>query len=167
MHNETFSKSNILLAAAGNENRNNGGPRKRSRTKPTRKRGIGRPQKYALVLWSLHDDELYTAATVANRAVALELVDASSEKRIELDRQRIRIAMGRYANNHEFPDNGDGNVRLRGQAPTPGWWGRRWKEHADPLTEEQYRQFTELLERMDVTDRDNLLFQVRRLDSGN
>jgi len=85
------------------------------------KRGIGRPQKYAMVLWSLRDDVLYSAATVANRAIQLGMTGAARMKDADLERQRIRIAMGRFVNNHAFPDNGDGNVRLKGQAPTPGW----------------------------------------------
>jgi hypothetical protein len=34
--------------------------------------------------------------------------------------------MGRFSNNRDFPDEGDGMVTIRGQAPTPAWYGWRW-----------------------------------------
>ena len=160
MNSDSFSETAVLLTAPAGGGKSNGGPRPQSG--PIQKRSIGRPQKYALALWALCDDELYTATTVANRAIELNLIDTSPPRRAEQERQRIRIAMGRYVNNHTFPDNGDGNVRLRGQAPTPGWLGRRWKEHADPLTRGQYNQLVALLEQAQVANRAHLLAVVRR-----
>ena len=88
------------------------------------KKKIGRPQKYADLLNKLEDDGLYTPATIARLGLSDFLGDETDEK---LVMQRIRIAMVRYSNLHEFPDEGDGFVKISGQAPVPGWFGWRWK----------------------------------------
>ncbi len=97
------------------------------------KRPIGRPMKYRKILQRLENDDLYTPAAIARFAVEAGLVKESRNEPKKLVLQRIRIAMGRFSNNHDFPDEGDGMVTLRGQAPTPGWFGWRWKA---PLLEE-------------------------------
>ena len=38
-----------------------------------------------------------------------------------------RIAMGRFSNNHEFPPEGDGILKFKGNAPVPAWFDWRWK----------------------------------------
>ena len=81
--------------------------------------------KYRKVIETLEEDDLYTPATIA--AFAIEIGFLPLGPNLRLDKQRVRIAMGRFSNNHHFPDEGDGMVTLRGQAPTPGWFGWRWK----------------------------------------
>ncbi|CAM2068602.1 hypothetical protein SCOR_24745 [Sulfidibacter corallicola] len=83
--------------------------------------------KYNKIIEKLVEDELYTPATIAALGEALGMVDTSDPEKRKRDRQRIRIALGRFSNNHNFPDEGDGIVTLKGQAPTPGWFGWRWK----------------------------------------
>jgi len=88
---------------------------------------IGRPMKYKVLLDQLDEDELYTPATITAMAERIGFVKATEPNQRRLEKQRIRISLGRFSNNHGFPDAGDGMVTLRGQAPTPGWFGWRWK----------------------------------------
>ncbi len=86
---------------------------------------IGRPMKYRDLLLALETHELYTPAKVADFAVERGFIPEDF-----VARQRVRIAMGRYTNNHRFPDEGDGLVSSPGQAPTPGWFGWRYRQTA-------------------------------------
>lgn len=83
--------------------------------------------KYDNLVKALEDNKIYTPSTIANFADENNWVDARDPEVRRLELQRIRIAMGRYSNNHGFPDDGDGTVTVRGQPPTPGWYGWRWK----------------------------------------
>lgn len=83
--------------------------------------------KYRRLIEALDDHELYTPAMIAAYACEQGLVDGTDLVEQRKARQRIRIALGRFSNNHDFPDVGDGIVTLRGQAPTPAWYGWRWK----------------------------------------
>ena len=87
----------------------------------------GRPMKYGRILQTLNEDELYTPATIAMIALKSDLCQPANTKEAKRTYQRIRIALGRFSNNHHFPDEGDGIVTIKGQAPTPGWFGWRWK----------------------------------------
>jgi len=75
----------------------------------------------------LKDEQIYTPATIAAFAEANGLLKEVTTAGIKLEKQRIRITMGRFSNNHGFPDQGDGMVTMPGQAPVPGWFGWRWK----------------------------------------
>lgn len=88
---------------------------------------VGRPEKYRAILNQLEPHGLYTPATIANKALAMGLGNFDASRRSKLTHQRVRIAMGRKSNNHQFPDEGDGMVTLPGQAPCPGWFGWRWQ----------------------------------------
>ena len=88
---------------------------------------IGRPMKYRKVIESLNDDDLHTPATIARHAMEAGLISLDHPDP-GLARLRIRIALGRFSNNRQFPDEGDGMVTVPGQSPTPGWFGWRWKE---------------------------------------
>ncbi len=88
---------------------------------------IGRPLKYKLTIKHLIDEHIYSPATIAIYAGSNGLLKATDPAGIRLEKQRIRITMGRFSNNHDFPDQGDGIVTLPGQAPVPGWFGWRWK----------------------------------------
>ena len=95
------------------------------------RRPIGRPSKYSYILRQLVDNDLYTPATVADFALEKGLIKGEDAKALRLARQRVRIAMGRWTNNKGFPDEGDGHIVLKGQSPTPGWFGWRWKATLD------------------------------------
>ena len=58
-------------------------------------------------------------------------VDHWSLEQQNLERQRIRIALGRYSQNHSFPRERDGWVKIRGQAAVPAWFGSHWKRDLD------------------------------------
>lgn len=91
------------------------------------RRPIGRPIKYRKIIEKLEPDTLYTPATIAAFAEAQDLLEETPQENHKLLKQRIRIALGRFSNNRHFPDEGDGMVTIRGQAPTPGWFGWRWQ----------------------------------------
>ena len=123
----------------------------------------GRPQKYAVILWSLADDELFTPAKIAARARKLGLIGpAMNEVHGKLLWQRVRIALGRFSNNHGFPDNGDGLVTLFGQCPTVGWYGRRWKACAQPLDEGDFEKLKAALAHLPIAKRATFLAKVKR-----
>ena len=84
--------------------------------------------KYRNIIVKLDPNTLYTPATIAIFAEEFGFLDTSDFRRLRLAKQRIRIALGRFSNNRQFPDEGDGMVTIRGQAPTPGWFGWRWQE---------------------------------------
>lgn len=90
-------------------------------------RAIGRPMKYHALVKALVDETVYTPSTIAAFALQSGFIRESDPEACNLAKQRIRITLGRFSNNHHFPDGGDGRVTLRGQAPTPGWFGWRWK----------------------------------------
>lgn len=87
---------------------------------------IGRPRKYTPIINQLDPHTLYTPATIAKIAVRLsQPLTEAQEKRTYT---RVRIAFGRFSNNHDFPDEGDGMVTIKGQAPCPAWFGWRWQK---------------------------------------
>lgn len=95
-------------------------------------RPLGRPMKYHVILRQLEDDVLYSPGTISGFAKehGLLLVDGeepTSPAETAIAMRRIRISMGRFATNHGFPDVGDGLVHVKTRAPTPGWFGWRWK----------------------------------------
>lgn len=89
------------------------------------RRRVGRPMKYGVIIQHLDDHELYTPALIAQFAQEHGYLDGDVD--LKHAYQRARIAMGRFSNNHRFPDKGDGIITARGQAPTPAWYGWRWK----------------------------------------
>ena len=93
----------------------------------TVKRRTGRPAEYIELIESLEDETVYTPAGIAIKAIKDGFVSTETESERRLARQRIRINFGRFSNLHKFPDRGDDMVKIKGQAPTPGWYGWRWK----------------------------------------
>ena len=93
-------------------------------------RPVGRPMKYDYVLRKLQDEELYSPASIAGFAEVHKLLTPflDDETDARKAKRRMRLALGRLSNLHQFPDEGDGRVYLFGQAPIPGWYGWRWKE---------------------------------------
>lgn len=92
------------------------------------KRHVGRPMKYKYILYELEEHGLYSPATIADFAVENCLLRSRGKDAKKIERYRIRIAMGRFSNNHGFPDEGDGIVFPVGRQPTPGWFGWRWRK---------------------------------------
>ena len=91
-------------------------------------KSAGRPMKYKHLLLALSDKNLYTPACIALNAEALGLIKVPKHKPEKLNmRRKIRHTMARYKANHGFPENGDGIIKIFGQAPTPAWLGSRWK----------------------------------------
>lgn len=96
---------------------------------------LGRPLKYKEIIEALNPDELYSAAKIVRFAEATEMLvphleeDLPEDAAMELAKRRIRITLGRFSSNRGFPRRGDGTVRLKGQPPVRGWYGRRWQEN--------------------------------------
>ena len=91
---------------------------------------MARRHKYLFILDALEEDEVYSPALIARFAEAKGLLAdlLAEEPDKALVMQRIRIALAHLPRNHHFPDFGDKMVSLEGRAPTPGWYGWRWKE---------------------------------------
>ena len=89
----------------------------------------GKPTKYKDLLLSLEDDDIYTPSTIATLAKHCGMFKPEKEdpRARRLEHHRIRITMGRFSNNNNFPNDGDGQVTVKGQPPIPGWFGWRWK----------------------------------------
>ena len=85
--------------------------------------------KYDVLIEAMDEGDLYSPAAIVKFAEENGFLKSDPEKpkKRRLEKQRIRIAMGRYSNNHEFPDEGDGYLKVPGQAPVPAWFGWRWK----------------------------------------
>lgn len=93
---------------------------------------VGRPMKYGAYIDALDDDEVYSPASIVDNGISHGIFPKGLQKdQAKQERMRIRHALARFADNHAFPDEQDGLVRLRGQAKTPGWFGWRWKHAAD------------------------------------
>lgn len=102
-----------------------------------RVRRRGRPFKYTHFVLCLDDHRAYTPASIVANGLAEGLfaedgpyADVIRKKGLQVLKRRIRITLGRFANNHCFPDEGDALVTIAGQAPVPGWMGWRWKTAA-------------------------------------
>ncbi len=94
------------------------------------RRPVGRPMKYDIIIRKLDDQVLYSPASIAGFAEQSGILTQFITKTVDRQKakRRIRLALGRLSNLHDFPDKGDGHVLLAGQAPIPGWFGWRWKE---------------------------------------
>ena len=91
---------------------------------------VGRPLKYRHIFILLDDDVLYTAASIAMFAVRLNLLSWEDKDELALAKLRLRVTLGRFRAYHRFPDEGDGLLTLKGQAPCTAWLGCRWKAAA-------------------------------------
>jgi len=87
---------------------------------------IGRPRKYMPIINQLDPHTLYTPAMIAQ--IAIDQSQPLTEAQRKQTYTRVRITLGRYSNTHDFPDEGDGMVTLKGQAPCPAWFGWRWQK---------------------------------------
>lgn len=86
--------------------------------------------KYDDLLALLEDETIYSPGQIVRFAQAIGYADTRDAL------LRIRISLNNKSMRYEFPRMGDGWVRLDGQGPTPGWYGRRWKatiNGGDPL----------------------------------
>jgi len=84
---------------------------------------IGRPMKYKGIIQALDDQRVYTPAAIATLAEERGLIDRQKPARV-----RLRHALARFTVNHHFPHAGDGYITLKGQAPSLGWFGWRFKD---------------------------------------
>lgn len=100
--------------------------RKRRRKKRRVGGKPGRPLKYAHIIAQLDPDTVYSSAMIAHFA------DFRGESRlVHSMRLNIRVSCNRLVQKRSFPKEGDGMVKLKGQAPTAGWKGSRWQEACD------------------------------------
>lgn len=81
--------------------------------------------KYDDLLERLHNDELYSAGLI------VQLARLSAYLNDPPALLRLRLTLNARAGRAPFDRAGDGLVRLAGQAPTPGWFGWRWKTLID------------------------------------
>lgn len=84
--------------------------------------------KYSDLLRALERNKVYSPALIANLAAETGYLDEKDPLKCRSIKQRIRVSLSRFSNNHFFPDEGDNMVEMKGQAPTPGWFGWRWQE---------------------------------------
>ncbi len=94
----------------------------------SQKRGVGRPSKYDYLLAYLDDNEIYTPAKIVRFAFERNLISVppEAEEQHKL-RVKIRHALARKSARFGFPEEGDGVIKMDGQAPARGWFGSRWK----------------------------------------
>jgi hypothetical protein len=91
--------------------------------------------KYRHFVMVLENDQLYCPASIVDNAFRSGLSRrASKPDDYKKQRTRIRHTLARFSKNHDFPDMGDGMVRMPGQAPQRAWFGWRWKEALPRLT---------------------------------
>ena len=81
---------------------------------------IGRPMKYKHIIEPLEDETVYSPGLIAREAIKAGILEKE-------DQLKARHTLARLAKNHFFPSEGDGFVRIPGQASIPGWHGKRWK----------------------------------------
>lgn len=103
---------------------------KTSRATTKEKKSVGRPMKYGRFIENLEDDVVYTPAAIVRHGELLGLFPATSYEKKKKAKLRIRHTLARLSVNHQFSERGDDLVFLRGQAPTRGWYGWRWKRAA-------------------------------------
>ena len=102
-----------------------------ARKRGRRRRGpVGRPLKYSHIIKQLDPDTIYSSASIARFAESSGFItgDPKVKKSIMLC---IRVSCNRLVRKREFPKEGDGQVLIKGQAPTPGWSGWRWQQAMD------------------------------------
>jgi len=95
----------------------------------------GRPFQYRPIIEALEKLDVYSPAKVAQFAKQRGLSKLAGRIASDTDKlkhQRIRIALARYKNNHNFPEQGDGMVSMPKQPITPGWFGWRWQSPLYP-----------------------------------
>ena len=91
-------------------------------------RKIGRPLKYPQFLQALEDREVYTPASIARLGEEKGLLEDIPPEQRKSHCLKIRHTLARMSTNQQFPQGGDGTVFLRGQQPSRGWFGSRWKD---------------------------------------
>lgn len=90
--------------------------------------------KYRGFIEILEPDEIYSPATIVNNAFDSGFTKPKkSVQAFKKERVNIRHTLARFAKVNGFCEKGDGQVRLRGQAPTRGWKGIIWQSALPPL----------------------------------
>lgn len=90
---------------------------------------MGRPLAYQHIVDKLKPEVIYSAASIAIFAIENHLVDAQTPEEKKAAGNRIRVSFNRIVHLRDFPDEGDGDVVIKGQAPVRGWKGKRWQEN--------------------------------------
>lgn len=88
---------------------------------------IGRPLKYGGLFEKLEPYTIYAAGSISDFAAFIGYIHHNDPNRVALLR-RIRSSCGYIIKKYDFPAEGDGQVVIKGQRPTPGWYGWRWQE---------------------------------------
>lgn len=84
--------------------------------------------KYHRFLEILEDDRIYSPGTITQNGKRNGLFpEGLSDQELRHAQLRVRISLGRFAYNHNFPREGDGLVTVLGQPTIAGWKGSRWK----------------------------------------
>ena len=99
---------------------------------------VGRPAKYDRVVQLLDSHTLYCGASIVMFADRLGLCPGDNDQQHRLNKLRMRVALNRRVAYHLFPPEGDGQLRLKGNAPICAWFGWRWKESYG-ITHNRYR----------------------------
>ncbi len=90
---------------------------------------VARRLKYAGIIAALDDSLNYSPASIARfageRGLLAPFLEKETNEAILL--QRIGRYMNRLRKTWEFPEGGDDQLRIPGQAPVPVWFGWRWK----------------------------------------
>lgn len=105
----------------------------------------GGPLKYAHLMNYLEEDIIYSVACIVDLAINRGAIDPNDTVLC----QRIRLSFCRLISNREFPEDGDGMIRRKGQSPRRGFFGKRYKAavnckdnspcHRDANAEEPHR----------------------------
>lgn len=85
------------------------------------------------LLTALPDNELFSPSTIVSFAVETSLLPKEAGVGQGLSKQRLRVSLTRLMHNQNFPNQGDGNITINGQAPFSGWFGKHWKKAANEV----------------------------------
>ena len=97
---------------------------RRSRTKGKSKRRRGRPKRYTFIRDYLKRNKVYSSASIV-RLLEEKGFFKNKEDVVRLKRN-MRVSLNRISIKRKFCRKGDGLVRLEGQKPTVGWYGKHW-----------------------------------------
>jgi len=94
------------------------------------KRAPGRPFRYANIIEALDPDTVYSPSSISRFANENGLLDFYLEEGVDraLAQQRVRITMRSLSHHRDFPEEGDGPVKVKGQPSYRGWFGWRWQD---------------------------------------
>lgn len=92
-------------------------------TKPKR----GRPCQYAHFVFQLEEGLCYSPGQIVRIGLDRGLLAHLAPEKLSRICISVRHSLARLARSYPFPPEGDGLVKLPGQARAVGWLGARWK----------------------------------------